>query len=104
MNAENKNETPGQPSLFRNWMSLSGLVLTLGSIFSFVLLFVLDALAHFSNPYVGILTYMVAPGFGFMGISLILVGAWLGRRRGKTRKLPILHIDFSSPRDRKRLA
>lgn len=106
MNAENNNETSGRPSLFRNWMGLSGVVLALGSVFSFVLLFVLDALAHFSNPYVGILTYMVAPGFGFLGLTLMLLGAWLARRRhsGKARKLPTLHIDISQPRDRKKLA
>ena len=78
MNSENKNETPARHSPFRNWMSLAGVVLTLGSFFSFLLLFVLDSLAHFSNPYVGILTYMVAPGFGVMGICLMILGFWIG--------------------------
>ena len=100
MSTEAKNEKNGRHSPFRNWLSLSGVVLTIASFFSFLLLLVLDALAHSSNPYVGILTYMVAPGFGVMGIGLTLFGIWIGRRRaGKSARLPALHIDFSSPRD-----
>ena len=48
-------------------MSLTGLVVVIGSLFSFFLLFMLDAVAHFSNPYLGILTYIIAPGFWFPG-------------------------------------
>ena len=55
-------------SLFRNWLSLSGLVVVIGSAFSFLLLLLLDALAHYSNPYVGILTFLVAPGFLVIGL------------------------------------
>jgi nitrate/TMAO reductase-like tetraheme cytochrome c subunit len=99
-----KYETPVRRSPFRNWLSLAGIVLTLASVFSFLLLFTLDSLAHFSNPYVGILTYMVAPGFGAAGFCLALVGFWLGRRRAKIGALPRLHFDFSKTRDRRILA
>ena len=54
--------------MFRNWLSLTGLVVVVGSLFSFFLLLLLDALAHFSNPYVGILTYLVAPAFLVIGL------------------------------------
>ena len=101
MNSEAKNEKAGH-SPFRNWMSLSGAVLTAGSFFSFLLLFVLDSLAHFSNPYVGILTYMVAPGFGAMGIFLMVLGFWIARRRiARNGAMPAMRIDLSRPRDRK---
>src|SRR3569833_40760 len=104
MNSENKNETL-RHSPFRNWMSQAGAVLTAGSFFSFLLLFVLDSLAHFSNPYVGILTYMVAPGFGAMGIFLIILGLWIARRRiARNGGMPAMRIDLSRPRDRKMLA
>ena len=33
-----------------------GFVVMVGSLFSFLLLLILDALAHSSNPYIGILT------------------------------------------------
>jgi hypothetical protein len=47
--------------LLRNWLSLAGLVIALGSLFSFLLLFILDSATHLANPYIGILTYLVAP-------------------------------------------
>lgn len=103
MNDESKNQNSAGPSIFRNWISLAGIVLTIGSCFSFLLLFVIDALAHSGNPYVGILTYMVAPGFGAMGVFLTVLGIWIGRRRSKVRGLPALHIDFSRPSDRRKL-
>ena len=53
---------PKSPSLFRNWISFIGMVVAIGALFSFLLLFVLDALAKFANPYVSILTYMVRAG------------------------------------------
>jgi hypothetical protein len=48
---------------FRNWLSLSGLVIMLGSIFAFLMLFIVDMMKGSANPYVGILTYLVAPAF-----------------------------------------
>ena len=74
MNTEITGKPPNQPSLLRNWMSLTGLVVVIGSLFSFFLLFMLDAVAHFSNPYLGILTYIIAPGFLILGLLLTVVG------------------------------
>src|ERR1035437_1931904 len=68
-------------SVFRNWLSLTGLVVVVGSLFSFLLLLLLDALAHFANPYVGILTYLVAPAFLVMGLFLSVLGAFLRHRQ-----------------------
>jgi len=91
--------------VFRNWLSLTGLVVVVGSLFSFFLLLLLDALAHFGNPYVGILTYLVAPAFLVIGLILALLGAFLRHRRiVKTEgHLLTLRIDLSRPRDRKLL-
>ncbi|MCX6890274.1 MAG: hypothetical protein NTX51_01935, partial [Verrucomicrobia bacterium] len=72
---------PRRPSLFRNWLSLTGLVVVIGSLFSFFLLLLLDSLAHYSNPYVGILTYLVAPTFLVFGLGIALFGAFLRRRQ-----------------------
>jgi nitrate/TMAO reductase-like tetraheme cytochrome c subunit len=90
-------------SVFRNWLSLSGLVIVVGSIFSFALLLLLDALAHFSNPYVGILTYLVAPGFFFIGSLLALAGGFLRHRQvvKYAGPFPPLRIDLTRPRDRR---
>ena len=92
-------------SVFRNWLSLTGLVVVVGSVFSFFLLLLLDALAHFSNPYVGILTYLVAPTFTVMGLFLGVLGAFLRHRQilKTSGPLPPMRIDLTRPRDRRLL-
>jgi nitrate/TMAO reductase-like tetraheme cytochrome c subunit len=82
---------------------MTGLVIIVGSIFSFVLLFVMDAMFSSSNPYLGLLTYVVAPGFFFFGTALAVGGVWLRRRKltKNTAILPHVQIDLSRPRDRR---
>src|SRR6476659_4440069 len=96
---------PRRTSIFRNWLSLSGLVIIIGSVFSFTFLLLLDALAHFSNPYVGILTYLVAPGFFVIGLLLAVVGAFFRHRQviKYTGPFPPLRIDLTRSRDRRLL-
>jgi hypothetical protein len=92
---------------FRNWLSLAGFIIALGSFFAFLLLFAIDLFAAHSNPYLGILTYVIAPGFSFLGAFCILLGAWIHRRHSRKVSLPashILHIDLARPRDKKILA
>ena len=105
MNTESSTvqPSPRRTSVFRNWLSLAGLVIVVGSVFSFALLLLLDALAHFSNPYVGILTYLVAPGFFVIGSLLAVTGAFLRRRQivKYAGPFPPLRIDLTRPRDRR---
>jgi len=49
MSTEITGKPPYRPSLLRNWISLTGLVVVIGSLFSFFMLLMLDAVAHFSN-------------------------------------------------------
>ncbi|HWH71222.1 MAG TPA: NapC/NirT family cytochrome c, partial [Candidatus Sulfotelmatobacter sp.] len=76
-----------------------------GSLFSFLLLILLDTFAHFANPYVGILTYLIAPAFLVMGLALTALGAWLRHRQivKAAGPMPPLRIDLTLPRDRRRL-
>lgn len=103
MNTEKKEPPQHRPSLLRNWMSLTGLVVGIGALFSFLLLFMLDSVANLSNPYVGILTFCVVPAFLIGGIFLTVFGAWLERRKRRKggMSVPRMQIDFSNPRDRK---
>ncbi len=90
--------------LFRNWLSLAGLLLMLGSIFAFLLLLIVDSLAHFSNPYVGVLTYLISPIFLFAGLLLVLLGGWVRHQRIRAQGgASALQIDLARPRDRKML-
>ena len=94
--------SPKSPSVFRNWISFVGVVVAIGALFSFLLLFTLDALAKFSNPYVSILTYMGVPGFLIGGLSLMFFGAWRERNRRARGVGPAsLKIDLNNPRDRR---
>ena len=55
-----------------NWVSLTGGVTVAASVFAAGLLFLVDSFGQGSNPYVGILTYLVAPVFTFLGLGLIV--------------------------------
>ena len=91
-----------RPSLFRNWISFIGGVVALGALFSFLLLFISDAISKFSNPYVSLLTYIVVPVFLIGGILLAFVGAWWERRRRARGGRPTsLQMDLNQPHDRR---
>jgi hypothetical protein len=69
-----------QRSNFNNWISAIGGVLAIGALFSFALLVWMDFTQGDTNPYLGIFTYIVAPGFLIAGIALAVFGAWAQRR------------------------
>src|ERR1041385_8156979 len=105
-NTPDTTSTSRRSWLIKNWLSLTGLVIVIGSLFSFLLLFLLDALAHFANPYIGILTYLVAPGFLVIGLFLTGLGILRWRRRIARKGAAVLslRIDLSRPRDRRFMA
>ena len=69
------------PPLIQNWISLFGVILAACSFFAVTCLIAIDFYAGFSNPYMGILTYLVAPSFLSGGLLLILFGVLRERRR-----------------------
>lgn len=94
-------------SLFHNWISLAGLMLAGSALFAFILLFAIDLTAHNGNPYMGILAYVVAPGFLFLGLGIAGFGAWrslkIRRQAGEEFELAKISIDLSKPAERRRL-
>ena len=77
--------------LFRNWLSWAGIVLSASALFAFLLLVAIDQFAGHRNPYVGILAYVVAPGFFILGIVLIAIGVvlrWRAERRAVRAQAP----------------
>jgi nitrate/TMAO reductase-like tetraheme cytochrome c subunit len=102
--------TPTPPSIrlnrLRNWLSLAGMVLSVSAFFAFILLFSVDIFATHANPYMGILAYVVAPGFLLMGLAMVLLGYIL-----ETRRIPkgqpemassfVWHINLTRKRDRR---
>lgn len=95
---------PARPPLWRNWISLAGLALAASSLFAFIFLFALDLLGGgASNPYLGILCYVLTPAFLIAGLALAGGGMWLHRRAlaRATQSAPTrVSIDLSRPRDR----
>jgi hypothetical protein len=90
--------------LLSNPISLIGAALSVVSVINIVFLFLIDMMSDHPNPYVGILAYMVAPGFFILGLLLIPVGVWYDRRRRRVQKAgeegQYLRIDFSDPGQR----
>src|SRR5207248_1294202 len=68
------------PSLFRNYLSLFGAAIVAASLASIVLLFLIELSVGTENPYLGIFTYVILPGFLIFGIVTILAGMYFVRR------------------------
>jgi nitrate/TMAO reductase-like tetraheme cytochrome c subunit len=67
--------------LLRNPVSMAGVALAIVSAANIFLFVLLDLIASHPGPYIGILAYVVAPGFLVSGLLLIAAGAWRERRR-----------------------
>ena len=92
------------PPSFHNWLSYSGAVISIVSLFMFVFLFVLSSIAHYDKAYVGIVIFIVIPVFIILGLLLIPFGMILKIRRIKkgesaTANLPILNLNLPHHRN-----
>lgn len=79
--AETEVVTLKRPSLLRNYVSFVGLAIAFAALVSVGLLFLVEITSKQENPYVGILTYIIFPGILFFGLSVVLAGLYLERRR-----------------------
>ncbi len=82
-------------------ISLMGVALTTAAALSMMWVWGLEILGvHPSNPYFGILLFLVLPGIFVFGLLLIPLGLWRRRRRlrmsGETEDLQPLHISTPS--------
>lgn len=93
-------------SHFNNWISAIGAVVAVGALFSFALLVWMDITQGEANPYLGIFTYIVAPGFLIAGLALIFFGGWAQRRWAIKHAATMpdkWRLDFANPQQRHRL-
>jgi nitrate/TMAO reductase-like tetraheme cytochrome c subunit len=104
------NSAPTRPlkprSHFNNWISAIGGVIAVGALFSFALLVWIDFTQGDTNPYLGIFTYLVAPGFLVTGLGLAFFGAWAQRRWAIKHAATMpdkWRLDFADPAQRRRL-
>ena len=103
----NDNAKPAQSvrSLVKNYVSFAGMVITFTSLVCIILLFLIDLTQPAENPYFGIVTYIILPGFLILGIIVVVVG--MIRERRRRRRSPSSEIsaypkiDFNDQRQRR---
>jgi nitrate/TMAO reductase-like tetraheme cytochrome c subunit len=84
----------------RNLISQAGLMLAVVALGNIVVFTIIDMISVRPNPYVGILGYMVAPGFLIFSFVLIGVGYWRDRVKAAHGQPPYPRIDLNDPRQR----
>src|SRR5262245_51569302 len=72
---------PDDVRLIRSHVAVAGMVLTTVSAVLFVVVFLADALGLHTNPYLGIVFFLLLPGLFLVGLLLIPLGVILERRR-----------------------
>jgi hypothetical protein len=91
--------------LIRSPMSVVGMVLTTVSAVLFLVVFLADLFGLHTNPYIGIVFFLILPGIFLLGLLLIPLGAWLERRRRAAGKPPSeVHwprVDLNVPSQRR---
>jgi hypothetical protein len=92
------------PDIFYNWWSVVGAFVAVASFCVILLLLLIDIVLQGTTLYLGLLTFMILPGFLAAGLTMIALGAVLERRRiarGIVSTFPRqLHIDFENPSHR----
>lgn len=68
----------------RNLVSYAGAILTTVSSTLFLVVFFLELLGFHTNPYTGIVAFLILPGFFIAGLAVIPLGMWYERRRQLT--------------------
>ena len=87
---------------FRNVISLVGVVLTTLSAVLFLIVFLADLFGLHTNPYSGIVFFLLLPGLFLFGLALIPLGAWIARRRHHESMTPHWpRFDLNDPLQRR---
>lgn len=92
------------PGTVRNGISLTGALIVTMSALVFVVVFLLDMFGLHTNPYLGIVFFIIVPTFFILGLLLIPLGMWLERRRraaGKAARVGWPRLDLNNPAHRR---
>lgn len=92
------------PSIFYNWTTAIGALVVVGTFSVILLLYLIDLFVHGTTIYLGLLTFVILPVILILGLLMIVVGAFLERRR-QMRGLPsafsgLIRIDLQNPAHR----
>src|SRR5579862_7625496 len=72
---------PHNVRLIRSPVSVVGMILTTIGVALFLTVFLADLFGLHTNPYMGIVFFLILPGIFLLGLFLIPLGAWIERRR-----------------------
>jgi nitrate/TMAO reductase-like tetraheme cytochrome c subunit len=75
------NDRPAWFVLTRHWLSLLGVALVTTAGISWLFVLPLQIRGHASNPYIGIIVFLILPVIFFIGLALIPIGVYLSKRR-----------------------
>jgi len=67
--------------LTRHWLSLVGIALVTTAGISWLFVLPLQIRGHVDNPYIGIIVFLILPIIFFIGLALVPIGIYLGKRR-----------------------
>ena len=83
----------------RHPLSIAGALLTTVSALIFIFVFLIDLFGFHSNPYVGLVFFVILPALFVLGLVMIPLGAVLERRRQRLGLAPhrVPHIDLTNP-------
>src|SRR5208283_3946886 len=90
------NDDPKRPILvllFSHWVSMLGVALVTTAGFSWLFVLQMQLRGHASNPYIGIVVFIVIPVLFILGLVLIALGIFLARRRIEGAEQPLLVAD-----------
>jgi hypothetical protein len=94
--------------LYRNTVSYFGSVIILSSVLLILFFLLLNLALKQPNPYVGIFTYIIFPGFLTLGVLIFLYGLQRESRRrrrlGTEEALPYPRLDLNDAHQRKKFS
>ena len=90
----------GLRMVLRNPISLAGIALAIVSLANIFIFGLIDMIATTPSPYVGILAYMISPGFLILGFLLILAGVLVERRKKVAPTEFYPRLDLNDPAQR----
>jgi len=91
-------------TMLRNGWSIAGALLTTVAAVVFLVVFLADQFGLHTNPYLGIVFFVVLPAFFVLGLLMMPFGGWLERRRRRRGRAPAAwpRLDLSEPAGRQR--
>jgi NapC/NirT cytochrome c family, N-terminal region len=91
-------------TLVRNGISLAGIAIVSTSALLFLIVFFLDLFGFHTNPYFGIIFFLIAPAIFVFGLVLIPLGMYVERRRrkaGRPAHVGWPRLDLNNPVQRR---